>query len=165
MHGHKATDMVWKTCCALHNWLLDIDGLDERWTKGVHSPLEGELGHFDTDDLELIPEHIRNCHELYDLLPCGYNVDKDGGDNSADKVESNEECNANMLLLQTVEEPMPSVASGQVRMVRKLSNDQFRSRLVEHFDILYKKNAIKWPRRLGSRPPAIPCNHQHQSQF
>ena len=59
---------------------------------------------------------------------------------------------------------MPSVASGQVRMIRKLSNDQFRSRLGEHFDILYKKNAIKWPRRLESRPLAIPCNH-HQSQF
>ena len=37
---------------------------------------------------------------------------------------------------------MPSAASGQVHMVRKLSNDQFRSRLVEHFDILYKKRRL-----------------------
>ena len=70
VHGHKATDMVWKICRALHNWLLDIDGLDKQWMEGVHSPWEGELGHFDTDGLELIPEHIRNRLELYNLLPC-----------------------------------------------------------------------------------------------
>ena len=26
---------VWLTCCALHNWLLDIDGLSEKWVGGV----------------------------------------------------------------------------------------------------------------------------------
>jgi DDE superfamily endonuclease len=26
LHSHKATDMIWKACCALHNWLL-VDGL------------------------------------------------------------------------------------------------------------------------------------------
>jgi hypothetical protein len=31
------TDMIWKTCCALHNWLLEVDGLDEQWDQGVQS--------------------------------------------------------------------------------------------------------------------------------
>ena len=38
---------VWLTCCALHNWLLDIDGLSEKWVGGVRqyvSDWEGELG-------------------------------------------------------------------------------------------------------------------------
>ena len=24
----EAVDQIWLTCCALHNWLLEIDGLD-----------------------------------------------------------------------------------------------------------------------------------------
>ena len=28
-------DKVWRTCCALHNYLLDIDGLDEMWQDNV----------------------------------------------------------------------------------------------------------------------------------
>jgi hypothetical protein len=40
---------IWKTCCALHNWLLDTDGLDKEWQCGViSSDWEGQLGDFDT---------------------------------------------------------------------------------------------------------------------
>ena len=28
----QAVDQIWLTCCALHNWLLKIDGLDAEWT-------------------------------------------------------------------------------------------------------------------------------------
>ena len=31
LHGTKTVDSVWKTCCALHNWLLEVDGLDNTW--------------------------------------------------------------------------------------------------------------------------------------
>jgi hypothetical protein len=27
--GVEVADKVWKACCALHNWLLEIDGLME----------------------------------------------------------------------------------------------------------------------------------------
>jgi hypothetical protein len=40
--------------------MLTIDGLDEQWMQGVPSPWEGQLGQFDAEDLERIPEHIRN---------------------------------------------------------------------------------------------------------
>jgi hypothetical protein len=159
IHGHEATDMVWKTCCALHNWLLDIDGLDERWMQGVPSPWEGELGEFDAEDLELIPEHIRNRLELYNLS--SDDIAEQDHDNSSDEHDD-EEYNTNMALLQTVEEPMlPATSGGPVRIVRKLTHDQFRSRLVDHFDILFKKNEIKWPRRFGSRPPTMPGDIRH----
>jgi len=29
--GLETVDNVWKTCCALHNWLLDSDGYDPAW--------------------------------------------------------------------------------------------------------------------------------------
>jgi hypothetical protein len=50
VHGVEVTDKIFKTCCALHNWLLDVDGLDEQWEQGVPSEWEGELG---WDDEEL----------------------------------------------------------------------------------------------------------------
>ena len=35
LHGLKEADTVWKTCCSLHNWLLEVDGLDAQWQSGV----------------------------------------------------------------------------------------------------------------------------------
>ena len=29
IHGVESADKIWLTCCALHNWLLETDGLDE----------------------------------------------------------------------------------------------------------------------------------------
>ena len=31
IHGVDKVDKVWLMCCALHNWLLVIDGLSEEW--------------------------------------------------------------------------------------------------------------------------------------
>ena len=41
--GITKTDQLWKTCCALHNMLLDVDGLSERWENGVRSVWEDEV--------------------------------------------------------------------------------------------------------------------------
>jgi len=39
---------VWLTCCALHNWLLDINGLNGEWKNGVPmSDWEGPMGDMD----------------------------------------------------------------------------------------------------------------------
>jgi hypothetical protein len=32
VHGVDKVDIIWLTCCALHNWLLEIDGLSNVWT-------------------------------------------------------------------------------------------------------------------------------------
>jgi hypothetical protein len=37
LHGVEAADQVWKTCCALHSFLLEAHGLDKEWEKGVCS--------------------------------------------------------------------------------------------------------------------------------
>jgi hypothetical protein len=51
LHGVDNADKIWLTCCALHNWLLEIDGLDESWEDGVPSDWEGELGNHENDGL------------------------------------------------------------------------------------------------------------------
>ena len=47
LHGVDAVDSGWFTCCALHNWLLELDGLNDEWVGGVWknvSEWEGDLG-------------------------------------------------------------------------------------------------------------------------
>ena len=31
LQSTQAVDQVWLTCCAFHNMLLEIDGLDDQW--------------------------------------------------------------------------------------------------------------------------------------
>jgi hypothetical protein len=48
LHGVEKVDQVWFTCCALHNWLLEIDGLMNEWCDGVLvSDWDGPLGELD----------------------------------------------------------------------------------------------------------------------
>ena len=83
-------DKVWFTCCALHNWLLEIDGLNGQWRGGVPlSNWEGELGGLDFDGLpSAIPNAIARLSANLDL--CNY--DESGMGPGEDVVG---ECNAN----------------------------------------------------------------------
>ena len=51
LSGVHAADSIFLTCCALHNWLLFIDGLDDRWEEGLPSDWEGEMGEVQLDDM------------------------------------------------------------------------------------------------------------------
>lgn len=33
----ESADKIFHTCCALHNWLLESDGIDDDWEDGVES--------------------------------------------------------------------------------------------------------------------------------
>ena len=35
VYGVDKVDDVWMTCCGLHNWLLEIDGISGQWEDGV----------------------------------------------------------------------------------------------------------------------------------
>ena len=50
--GQAPADKIFMTCCALHNWLLNEDGLDKAWEDGVPSDWEGHLGLQDIQDAE-----------------------------------------------------------------------------------------------------------------
>lgn len=40
----KKCDQIWKTCCALHNMLLFVDGLSEGWENGIPSHWQNTTG-------------------------------------------------------------------------------------------------------------------------
>jgi Plant transposon protein len=40
VHGVEAADNIWLTCCALHNLLLESDGLSNKWEQGERSDWE-----------------------------------------------------------------------------------------------------------------------------
>ena len=53
LHSIESVDMVWLTCCALHNMLLEVDGLDEPWdgSRIPTSEWEGAMGELEVEDV------------------------------------------------------------------------------------------------------------------
>ena len=60
IHGVDSVDHIWFTCCALHNWLLEIDGLTHKWVGGVKmltSEWDGEMGSLEFDGVRVDVMH------------------------------------------------------------------------------------------------------------
>ena len=76
--GVDLVDYIWFTCCVLHNWFLDIDGLSEKWVGGVRqcvSNWEGELGGLDFDGVHKdVPNALARLSENLDA----WNYDSSG---------------------------------------------------------------------------------------
>ena len=102
LHSTESVDMIWLTYCALHNMLLEADGLDEPWdsTKIPSSAWEGELRHLEADDVPvamrraLCPAEIRQ-----------YNTSTVG-------VERREECVEEELVEEEEEEVLVDEEDG-----------------------------------------------------
>ena len=139
LHGTEAADKIWLTCCALHNLLLDHDGLDENWHQGVSSDWEREEGTLDPHDTEQhVPFAIRRllCPENnnnFDISEMGRGNDYDEDGNVSDE---DNEMDHNHVQIQD-----------GCRVVRHLSRAYFRKKLIDHFDILYQSKSINWPSR------------------
>jgi hypothetical protein len=144
LHGVEAADKVWRTCCALHNRLLEADGLHERWESGVPSDWEGELGQHDANDArEYVPFAIQRLRGPGDHR-CAYDscsaMMSNSGVNVGESVEGQHHRHDQELL--------PGVA----RNVTSMSLSLFRKKLVEHFDIKWSRNDLKWPRANRQAP-------------
>ena len=68
LNGQQAADRVFLTCCALHNWLLEVDGLDDKWEEGMKSRWERTLGYHDLQDVE---EHLPEAITRLMAVACG----------------------------------------------------------------------------------------------
>ncbi len=91
LHGIEATDKIWKTCCALHNFLFT--------------------------PLPTVPE-------------------------------------------PEVENEVP----GPIQ-VRKMDLPTFKSKLINHFDIMWKRGLLEWPSRNGTNPPPLQIiEHQRSDE-
>jgi hypothetical protein len=56
IQGVDVVDNIWLTCCVMHNWLLEIDGLNAEWSE-VSMPVsdwEGDLGDCDFEGINVI---------------------------------------------------------------------------------------------------------------
>ena len=130
--GIEAVDEVWKTCCALHNWLLEIDGLDGEW--------DGSIGLHDARDVvRHLPFALQRLREgcdlrLFDTSGLGPGDDRINQQVTMEVINNND-ANASAL-------------PANDRTVRYLSLNNFRSKLIDHFDILFKRNRLVWPQRL-----------------
>jgi hypothetical protein len=146
LHTLEAADRFWKMCCALHNMLLDIDGLDEKWVDGVRSDWEGTLGHHeDQDAIRNVPFAIQRLNVT---CPNARTFDSSGmgpGDDADPQAVHDG-------LLPLVVDNNNSTAPDGARVVRHLSLDYFRSKLVEHFDILWQQKNVVWPEGSTRQP-------------
>jgi hypothetical protein len=148
IQGVDAVDKVWLTCCALHNWLLQIDGLDVDWdmtSLPVQSEWEGELGEVDCEGLSPNLLLLATSHEL---PPRNYDTSGIGPGNDV----VSEERHPLQMDRERFHSVLATTNNTEARKVSDLGLGYFRSRLVEHFDILFKQNKIKWPVSRG-------CHH------
>jgi hypothetical protein len=137
LHGLKVVDDIWFTCCALHNMLLHVDGLNTRWLAGVRSPYQGRLGLHERGDVlrhVSIPrifarvESGQQDNRAYDptrrVRPDEYDRDDNYVINSASRASS-------------------------VIYVPTVSFHSLRLAMINHFHTLWLEGNIKWPSRNG----------------
>ena len=141
LHSSKNVDQIWLTCCALHNMLLDVDGLDEPWD-GVRIPtsiwVNGEFSCIEDEECPMVIRRIMSPAEIrnFDTTATGL-----GGPPPTAEEDAEDDLNNNVV-----------IPNGTIRNVRDLTLQYFRSKLVEHFDIQFTKNAIVWPKRRNNKP-------------
>ena len=126
--GHiKNVDEIWLTCCALHNKLLFIDGLDKNWD--VTGKSSGD------DD---------NMNEVTNNQP--FSISRLNRNLSRFANDDNNTIHESIFKEYTI--------NGK-RVVNKMPLDLFRQCLINHFDIRFKMNSIKWPKHLKNKPADI----------
>ena len=142
LHGTEAVDDLWATCCALHNMLLEADGLSAEWENGVKSDWEGEMGNHDAADIPMIFRRVGGSATT-DLSGMGRGGDEDMtvrhfGAAAPPSPAPAPAANANAAAAGPAPTP-----------VRSLSLREFRGKLIEHFEILWGRREVVWPSRNG----------------
>lgn len=149
LHGLEACDKVGQMCCALHNMMLEMDGLDsaDDW-------IGADLGSFSQEDIELaVPFAIQRLHNpgalrAYDSSGNGRGTDVlQNGDSNEEEGDANEPVDTRSQQEQIDE----CLDKEDFRRVRLLSLEVFRSKLIENFDILFRQNKLKWPKSIASQ--------------
>ena len=129
LRNFELVDQIWLTCCALHNMLLFIDGLDEGWE-------EGELSHW-----EKINEGCRAPKNM-SFAEIRLNRDLSSQATDIDESELNDN-DYNFIKLATI---------NNVRHLNLLPLKVFRKLVANHFDIRFNKNSVSWPKRVKKHP-------------
>jgi hypothetical protein len=119
--------------------LLNVDGLDKKWEKGVKSDFEGELGWHSPDDVEKYgPVIFRRVNS--------------GIQGQKEMDLSSKVTNDDYVFGEEVQEPYEE-RDGKTYQVISLSNKKLRDNLVVNFHMRWSNGAefgdIVWPSRTG----------------
>ena len=109
------------TCCALHNLFLDHDGLHNNWN---------EYYDYDTNELPFA------MSRLYQPTAVLQHIHPDRSDIVSELTER-----SNLVPL------CRKYTRDNYRVVNIMPLELFKQCLVNHFDIRFQKNVIKWPTR------------------
>ena len=146
IYGVDSVNYVWFTCCALHNWLLEIDGLSETWVGGIHQAVsnwDGRMGCLDFNGVRVdIPNAIAclSCNldaQNYDSSGLGTGLDVIVERRTLFTKDNMEDANIMKYIL---------IGEDCVQSVQYLSLAVFRRCLVNHFAVLFSQNRIVWPK-------------------
>ena len=158
IHGLANVDKIWKTCCALHNYLLEVDGLAAKWEEGVRSPYESDLGLHDDNDVPHLAAYAdvvdkngnRLFADVHDLSGMGTRSDleEDDEDEDDDDEEDEEDEKENEVVEEAHLQPTEVVTP-----IRHLSLNSFRKKLITHFEYKWGLRQIIWPSRNGKGRP------------
>ena len=154
--GQQAGDRIFLTCCALHNWLLEVDGLDKGWEEGVASMWEGNLGLHDASDVQdHLPVPLQRMLSTTGLrrYDATREIDQTTGPINNALILDEQSYRNHQFTRQ--ERRYEREGATTVRVVKNLSLPYFRKKLIEHFDIAYSKNEVRWP---GKRNREVQVN-------
>ena len=158
LRGPQATDNIWLTCCALHNFLLEQDGLDDPWDGpvAVEAWLEPGLADHSDADLRRIfgIEEVSNAHRELDTTAIGQQAPSWSCDNNQHRSDGAPQVDEAALDQHGGRPPAGGPGPVGAVPVNSLSQKKFRQSLIGHFDVLHHQNKLKWPRcaGLGTEP-------------
>lgn len=150
LEGAVACDRIWLTCCALHNMLLEVDGLDLQWQEGVRSDWEGDMGENDPSECQRMAPFAMRRLQQPQLSQFGSRehereagrrgtVRMMNGDQDIDP-EDDDDDDEDLVTEERRDE------EGAI-FLNSLAYNDFQERLVVHFDIKHRRNEIEWPTR------------------
>lgn len=168
-HGVSVCDQVFKTCVALHNYLLECDGGDVEWRRGICLPLSmdeqygGVYGTHDAEDYRA-SQNLRSSGK--GNVPVLFGRIFGEAANLGERQFRNYDAalDADLLLnpvpADYLEREPPLVHmrkraldnTQSVHWVCEYHRDVFRDALVLHWDIAWRKHEVIWPMRRGPAP-------------
>ena len=147
VHSIESVDQLWSTCCALHNMFLIADGLSETWAEGGVSDWQGEIGLHHENDVS---------DTTYDVSGMGHGNDRiEDEDEFGPDFENDSGHSEINNGISTTENFLEVNELDDFQYVRNIHYSTFRQKLVNHFDILFQQNKIRWPTRTGKLMPSI----------
>ena len=145
-HSLMDADNVWKTCCALHNMLLEVDGLASGWEHGVRSDYETELD--ESQDLPFALRRLIKPGEARNFDISGVGIGNDIANSTDSVTTSNSD---HVTEMNTINLPVNEIRNDMYIPIKNMPFQLFRQKLIRHFNIAFQNKEVEWPRRLPEK--------------